>query len=322
MQSISLNGCVFQILENGGAVLTECVQGCSVMTIPASAEGHPVIGVEYDAFDHAGPIGSFRTEAGHPGLLARDGVLFDRKGECLLRYPAGCRDTAFAVPEGTREIGSGAFSGAEHLERVMLPEGVLSVGGRAFADCAALKAVQLPLSLEKFGHEVFCGCKALAEVRVPENHAFLRRESCFLVDRREDMLLLCLPAGVPAELTAPEGIRHVDDYAFYGCDGLESICFHHGLRALGRYAFYHCRSLQSAGLQEGLRIIGSRAFSGCGELKNLFVPDSVTSIEYKAFNNCVKLVLQVNKGSYADRYCRQFGFPCHYRHHWPWQKDT
>ena len=204
--------------------------------------------------------------------------------------------------------------------RLILPEGILSVETRAFADCPALKEVVLPASLEDFGHEVFSNCVSLCEVAVPDGHAFLMREGCFLIDRRENVLLACLAGTGETELVAPEGIRYVDDYAFRGCNQLEKIRFHHGLRTLGRYAFYHCRSLRSVELQEGLRSIGSRAFSGCSQLKTLFIPDSVTSIEYKAFNNCEKLVLLVDKGTYAARYCRQYDFPCRHRIQWPWQR--
>ena len=320
MQTIHRDGWVFQIQDNGEATLSECTQGMPSLTIPGTVDGHPLTGSEHDAFDHAGMIEAFRTPADHPAFTSLNGVLFDRRMECLIRYPAHRSGEQYAVPKGTRVIKSGAFAGAETLESVFLPEGILSVETRAFADCPALKEVSLPLSLEAFGHEVFNNCCSLREVTVPDGHAFLKREGCFLTDRRENTLLVCLAGGAETELVAPEGIRYVGDYAFRGCNQLEKIRFHHGLRTLGRHAFYHCRSLRSAELQEGLRSIGTRAFSGCSQLKTLFIPDSVTSIEYKAFNNCEKLVLLVNKGTYAARYCRQYGFPCRHPIQWPWKK--
>ena len=321
MQTINVNGCVYEIGEHGAAVLTECVQGGPVVALPTAVDGHPLTGIDHDAFDHTGPITAFQAEAGHPAFSCRDGVLFDRSGEYLLRYPPSRAADTYAVPSGTREIGIGAFAGASALREVSLPEGLVQVGDRAFSECGALKSISLPASLKRLGHEAFRGSLMMSGIALPARHPFLRVEGCFLTDRAENTLLLCLPGRGETELTAPEGIRYVDDCAFYGCGRLERIHLHHGLRTLGRYAFYHCRSLKSADLPDGLRSIGSRAFSGCGELRSLYIPDSVTSIEYKAFNNCEKLVLQVNKGSYADRYCRQFGYPCHHRHHWPWQKE-
>ena len=320
MQTINRDNWVFQIQDNGEAILSECTEGAPILTLPDAVDGHPVSGIEYDAFDHAGPIEAFRVSPEHPAFMVLNGVLFDRQMERLIRYPAHRDGEQYAVPAETRVVKAGAFVGADVLRRVILPEGVISVEMRAFADCPALTEVDLPASLNHFGHEVFSNCTALCDVRVPYGHAFLKREDCFLVDRRENMLLACLAGGGETELVAPEGIRYVDDYAFRGCNQLQKIRFHHGLRTLGRYAFYHCRALRSVELQEGLRSIGSRAFSGCTQMKTLFIPDSVTSIEYKAFNNCDKLVLIVSKGTYAARYCRQYDFPCRHRMQWPWQK--
>ena len=321
MQTIEKNGWIFEIRDSGEAVLTECERGAPILALPGWVDGHPLTGVEYDAFDHAGTVEAFQTEANHPALTAVNGVLFDQGRQRLLRYPMDRRGEEYIVPAGTREIAFGAFAGARELKRVTLPEGVAAIEGRAFADCPALTKVQLPGSIASFGHEVFSGSPLLRDVDVPEDHPFLSREGCFLVDRKESILLCCLPGGGETALTAPEDLRFVDEYAFHGCVKLQKIHFHHGLRSLGRYAFYHCSALKTVELPANLRSIGTRAFSGCTELRSLYIPESVTSIEYKAFNNCDKLVLQVDKGSYADRYCRQFGFPCRHRVQWPWMRS-
>ena len=320
MQTIEKNGWIFGIRDDGGAVLTECHTGTPIIALPSAVDGHPLVDVEYDAFYPIGGVEAFRVENDHPAFSVQNGTLFSRSRDRLIRYPDRRDGDEYTVPAGVRAIAYGAFAGAEHLKRAVLPEGILTVEGRAFCDCTELAEVVLPRSLQRFDHEVFSGCPRLKDVTVPENHDFLYREGCFLVDDREHVLLTCLAGCCPRQVEAPEGIRTVDEYAFECCDQLQKIRFHHGLRNLGRYAFYHCASLREVELQDGLRSIGGRAFSGCAQLRSLYVPDSVTSIEYKAFNNCDKLVLLVNKGSYADRYCRQFGFPCRHRMQWPWQR--
>ena len=321
MRDIDREGMIFRIEDSGEAVLTECSQAAPVLTIPAAVDGYPLTAIDPDAFDQAGPFEAFRIAGESAHFNTVDGVLFDRTGERLVRYPLGRDAVAYAPPVGTKVIGQNAFAGVEKLTRVTLPEGVTMIESRAFADSPALTELELPVSLERYGHEVLRGCSRLTEVSVPAGHPFLRREKCFLIDTSDSVLLGCLPGGGERELVAPEDIRYVDEYAFRGCDALQKIHFHHGLRTLGRYAFYHCEALRTVELPEGLRSIGTRAFSGCTALRSLYVPDSVTSIEYKAFNNCEHLVLQVNKGSYTDRYCRQFGFPCRHRIQWPWDRN-
>ncbi len=322
MQTINRHGWIYQVQEDDSVLLTECPAGGTMQPLPAEVDGHPLTAVEFDAFDGLSPFEAFEIAPEHPAFSVRDGVLFDREGGSLLRYPPHRSGTDYAVPAGTKRIAIGALAGAHSLERVRIPDGVTDIGAYAFDACPALESVRLPASLEKLGHEVFRGCPRLKDVDVPSGHAFLRREGPFLVNSREQLLLTCLPGGRETELIAPEGVKYVDDYAFYRCDALQKIHLHRGLRTLGRYAFYHCAALKTVELPDGLRSIGSRAFSGCDKMRTLFIPDSVTSIEYKAFNRCEHLVLQVNKGSYADRYCRQFGFPCHHRFAWPWQKDS
>lgn len=321
MQTLDANGCVVQLTDEGGAVLTEYTGTAAVLFLPSEVRDHALTAVEGDAFDHAEGVVAFDVAPDHPCFRVGDGVLFDRRGERLIRYPLGREGTVYHVPAGVRQIGPHAFLGAVHLREIVVPEGVEAVDSRAFSECPELRCVRLPKSIRSCGHELLRGSHQCREIDLPQPHPFLSCEGSFLIDRQDSLLLACLPGRRDRQLTAPEDIRYVDDYAFDGCDALEKIHFHHGLRTLGRYAFYHCAGLRTVELPEGLRSIGSRAFSGCENMKSLYIPDSVTSIEYKAFNNCTRLTLVVNKGSYADRYCRQFGFPCRHRIQWPWEKN-
>ena len=322
MQTLDDHGWIIEIGEDQEAVLTERVGTAACLCLPIRVSGYPLTSIEPDAFDRLEALQAFELEEGHPSFSVRDGVLFDRTGERLIRYPMARMEDTYEVPPTVRTICAHAFLGAAHLRRLVIPEGVVSAEARAFSDCPQLVDVTVPGSLVNVGHEVFRGSFRLNGIQIAPDHPVLRLEGDCLVDNQERILRLCLPGRGTVSLDAPEDIRFVDDYAFYGCDALEKIHFHHGLRTLGRYAFYHCEVLKTVELPDGLRSIGSRAFSGCGHMKQLYIPDSVTSIEYKAFNNCSRLVLLVNKGSYTDRYCRQFGFPCRHRIQWPWEKNT
>ena len=321
MQTIEHGGSVYHIQDNGDAVLAEFTGQVRTLVLPRQIDGHPLTGVDHDAFEHAEPIAAFATEDGHPAFTVLDGVLFSADGKTLIRYPAGAAADRYQVPKGVTKLAAGAFLKAERLTAIYVPEGVREIEHHAFDGCGALTDISLPGTVSALGHCVFRGCGKLKNIDIPENHPLIELDGAFLIDLKEHAVVCCLPALCRAEMTVPEDIHYVDEYAFYGCLQLEKVQFHRGLRTLGRYAFYHCRNLKSVELHEGLRSIGTRAFSGCEELKTLFVPDSVTSIEYKAFNNCPRLYLSVNKGSYAARYCRQFGFPCKHRIQWPWQKS-
>lgn len=65
----------------------------------------------------------------------------------------------------------------------------------------------------------------------------------------------------------PEGYTSIGDYAFYGCENLESIV-----------------------LPSTLQTIGKDAFNGCRKLKELIMPDSLTDLSDNSFRNCSSLV--------------------------------
>ena len=45
------------------------------------------------------------------GLKSVDGVLFEKDGKTLMQYPAGKKDTKYAIPKGTTDIFQFAIEG-------------------------------------------------------------------------------------------------------------------------------------------------------------------------------------------------------------------
>ena len=320
MSSIQAGNCVFEPLENGTLSLSEYHGAGGEFRLPSLVDRIPVSEIDADAFNHGGAITSFSVSDDHPFFSARDGILYTKDGTALVRYPFGRREESCTVPEGVTDLRHYAFAEARSLKSVLLPASLEGMGSHAFTHCEALELVRLSDRLCRMGRSIFRGCVSLTDIDISPDHPVFRMDGPYFVNLAERSLILCLPALAEAQMSAPENLRQVDEFAFYHCDRLESIRLHHGLRSIGRYAFYHLSNLRECVLPSTLRSIGSRAFSGCSSLKELEIPDNVTSIEYKAFNNCDKLTLLVNKHSYADRYCRQFNFPCRHPFHWPWQK--
>ena len=116
MRMISRNGLIFRIEDSGEATLTECGESAPVLELPAEIEGHLLTDIEPDAFDHCGPVEAFAVQAGSTSLRVRDGVLFDRTGVRLIRYPSGRTDREYMPPSGTGIIGCAwGFRGKAHL---------------------------------------------------------------------------------------------------------------------------------------------------------------------------------------------------------------
>ena len=67
-------------------------------------------------------------------------------------------------------------------------------------------------------------------------------------------------------LSLPEGLTHIGQYAFYYCSALQSITIPNSVVSIASYAFYSCENLISVALGSGITSIGSSAFYGCGNL--------------------------------------------------------
>ena len=91
------------------------------------------------------------------------------------------------------------------------------------------------------------------------------------------------------EVTIPNTITSIGDWAFCGCSGLSSITIPDSVTRIGIDAFFSCSSLTSVTIPDSVTSIGERAFSYCSSLTSITIPNSVTSIREQAFWNCTGL---------------------------------
>lgn len=78
------------------------------------------------------------------------------------------------------------------------------------------------------------------------------------------------------------------------------------VNVIGIGAFADMLSLTEIDLPNGVVEIGYAAFYNCVALCRLVIPKTVKLIGKFAFNHCDKLTVVVEKGSYAEMYCREF----------------
>ena len=89
-----------------------------------------------------------------------------------------------------------------------------------------------------------------------------------------------------SELTIPNSLTSIGDYAFDGCRSLKSVVIPNTITSIGNYSFAMCLGLTSIEIPISTTSIGDYAFDGCTGLKSLMIPNSVTSIGDCAFLSC------------------------------------
>ncbi len=95
-------------------------------------------------------------------------------------------------------------------------------------------------------------------------------------------------------LTIPSSVYYIsdipvisiDDYAFYGCSGLNSVTIPNTVTTIGLCAFKGCSGMTSVTISNTVTVIGGCAFEGCSGLNSFILPNTLTSICGSAFKNC------------------------------------
>ena len=90
-------------------------------------------------------------------------------------------------------------------------------------------------------------------------------------------------------LEIPEGVIGIYDYAFSGCNNLESVKLPSTLQSIGSYVFSNCSSLTSIDIPEGVTSIGVAAFANCTSLTSIEIPEGVICVDNNTFEGCNNL---------------------------------
>ncbi|GHT55260.1 hypothetical protein FACS1894109_01480 [Spirochaetia bacterium] len=116
-----------------GTVITGYTGSARAVTIPATINGSPVIGIEDYAF------------MGNTNI------------------------TSVIIPDSVKSLGDNVFQNCTALTSVTLPAYLKKIDNSAFAGCTSLRTVALPNSVTKIGFQAFQGCTSLASITVPSS---------------------------------------------------------------------------------------------------------------------------------------------------------
>jgi hypothetical protein len=90
-------------------------------------------------------------------------------------------------------------------------------------------------------------------------------------------------------ITIPNGVKYIEDSAFYGCTELVNVTLPESLTLIGDWSFTHCGSLTGIVLPDNVTSIGEYAFHNCRGITDIAIPDNVEYIGKAAFNSCIGL---------------------------------
>ncbi len=188
--------------------------------------------------------------------------------------------TGIIIPEGVTSIDDYAFYNLGGLTNVTILEGVTSIGQRAFYNCGNLATISIPASVTSIGEWAFYGCSNLTDIHITSIETWLTINFANRSSRpnyySNITYHLYLDDTETTNITIPEGVTSIGDYAFYNFSGLIDVTISEGVTSIGQYAFCGCSNLTTIAIPDGMRNIGNGAFTNCHSLTNIHI-DSVES---------------------------------------------
>ena len=198
--------------------------------------------------------------------------------------------SSITIPNSIVSIGRGAFQRCKSIISINIPEGVESIENSAFYGCTNLSIITLPTSLISISAKAFMGCNNLSKVEITDLASWCRisfqggtANPCTYANS------IFLNGKEIINLSIPENVSSICNYAFYGCSNITSVSIPNSVNSIGGSSFADCKNLCSIKIPNSVAIIGDQAFYRCTGLTSIEIPNSITAIGNYAFQGCTAL---------------------------------
>jgi len=217
------------------------------------------------------------------------------------------------IPDGLLEIGAEAFINCSALKNVAIPNSVTSIGEKAFYRCNALTEVILGNGVDWIKTETFAFCHNLTKVTIGNGLTYIGGAAFSQCTSLAELIIKDLSLWCNVEfvgnmsnpllygaklylndteitqLTIPEDIQVIKDYAFIGCKSITSVIIPDGVTSIGKMAFKDCNAVTKISISSSVSSINDSAFESCSTLTSVSIPEGIAELRHKAFKGCTSL---------------------------------
>lgn len=193
--------------------------------------------------------------------------------------------------EGLEYIGGGAFGHCPKLTSITIPSTITSMGNAVFYQSIYLKTIywnakncrDFNSSDESPFSKYYSGTYSYANTGV----SAVNYNVTYIYSDSSGKKTTYWINSWTTSITFGDEVEHIPAFLCYSFTGeLRNLTIPDNVKTIGDYAFYRCNNLVSLKLGVGLTEIGKYAFAGCYKLTELSIPNNVTTINQYAFNSC------------------------------------
>ena len=285
-------------ISDGKVTITDCNESVTSVDIPSEIEGHPVEGVDYEAFYNCSSLISITI----PNSVRYIGGYAFENCTSL---------TSITLPDSLTSISNGLFASCSSLTSITIPNSVTSIGSNAFTHCSSLISITIPYGVTKIEYYAFDCCTCLSDITLPESVTSIGStvfSNCISLTSIEiPDSITRIPYGLfwnctnLTNIIIPDSVTSIGANAFNYCEKLSSITIPDSVTNIDSCAFENCTSLTNITLPDNLTSISNNLFASCSSLTSITIPGSVTNIGESAFNEC-GIQKMYFKGNYPDNF--------------------
>lgn len=193
-------------------------------------------------------------------------------------------------------------SEAPELKEEYMGQVIKGIGDYAFKNCTFITSINVPKSYFEIGYGAFSGCSGIQAMSLPFVGECLWKIDdvssqfgyIFGEDSYEGGVRTVQYQGnyyLPSNLksVAITGDTTIWSYAFYNCEGLESIIIISETTILESFSLYGCSSLKNIKIPNSQNFIEQYTFAYCNSLTSIDIPSTIEIINSYAFYYCKAL---------------------------------